>query len=408
MRAYIDEYIKETMKRGISMPNPYTPGAGTKPSFLAGRDDTIREITGYIDGVIEGDMARHCIFYGVRGVGKTVLLNKIENIAKDRGVIYCHIECDEHTSLIESVVIRTQEFIEEMHFSERLKNKIQKILQTLSLEYSFTDGKMSVGVGENVNRAKIALSNDVSNLFVTMGEIAKETQNVVCFFIDEIQVAENKQLSALIAAIHRINQIGLPVMMIGAGLPTIQRISGEAKSYAERLFQFVEVSYLDEENAISAIAEPALKYNVHYSQKALKKIVKHTGCYPYFIQELGYCVWNRIVQNWGENDNKKISESDIDSVYEEYMKNLENSFFKVRYNRASKREKDFLFAMLRCKEFPCATANVAKHMRKEQRQISPLRSRLMSKGLIYAPSLGEVDFTVPHFDRYLKKLEKQS
>lgn len=407
MRAYIDEYIREKMKRGIIMPNPYTPGAGTKPSFLAGRDDTISQVINYIDETMAGEMARHCIFYGVRGVGKTVLLNKIEEIAEEKDILYSHIECDDHTSLVENIVVKTQRFIEYMSFSEKLKNKLQKAMQMFSLEYDFNDNKAVL----NANSSRIVrnvLSEDLTELFVVLGKIAKESGNIICFFIDEIQSAENKQLSALIAATHRINQLRLPIIIIGAGLPTILRVSSEAKSYAERLFQFIEISYLNEKNAISAITEPAVKYEVEYSEKALKKMIKHTGCYPYFIQELGYCVWENIVQHWDENkENKRISEADVDSIYEDYMERLDKSFFGARYNRATKKEKEFIFAMLRCDKYPCSTAQIAKFMNREQSSISPLRNQLLNKGLIYAPSLGEVDFTVPHFDRYLKRLEKQ-
>lgn len=403
MRTYIDNYLEKKMKRGSTMPNPYTPGAGTKPNFLAGRDETILQVGDYIDAVVNGEMARHCIFYGVRGVGKTVLLNKIEDIAEIRDLLYCHIECDESVSLVKKLIFESQKFIEDMDFSQKLKSKFQKIISIFTLEYDLNEGKASVSINAtNMNQRE--LSDDLTELLVTLGKISQETENVICFFIDEIQSAENKQLSAFITAIHRINQLRLPILIIGAGLPTIQRISGEAKSYSERLFQFVEISSLNEQNAISAIVEPALQYDITYSEKALKKIVKHSGCYPYFIQEIGYCIWENIVQK--QNDKKRITESDVDSIYEEYMERLEKSFFGARYNRATKKEKEFLFAMLKCKHFPCSTSQVAKFMGKEQKQISPLRNHLMNKGLIYAPSLGEVDFTVPHFDRYLKRLLK--
>lgn len=404
MRTYIDDHIKEIMKRGRDMPNPYTPGAGTKPNFLAGRDDTISQITNYINEVIAGEMARHCIFYGVRGVGKTVLLNKIEDIAEENDLLFCHIECGEHCSMVENIVVESQKFIEDMDFSEKLKNKFQKIINIFSFEYNFNDGKVVVTTN-TPNSTQRVLSVELTDLFVTLGKIAQETGNTICFFIDEIQSSENKQLSALISAIHRTNQLRLPIIIIGAGLPTIQRISGEARSYSERLFQFIEVSSLSEKNAIDAIVEPANKYNVTYSEKALRKIVKHSGCYPYFIQEIGYCIWENIVQQ--RDGYNRITESDVDSIYEEYMDRLDKSFFGARYNRATKKEKEFLFAMLKCKKFPCSTSQIANHMGKQQKQISPLRSQLMNKGLIYAPSLGEVDFTVPHFDRYLRRLEKQ-
>ena len=144
MRTYIDDYIQDFAKRGCIMPNPYTPGAGTKPNFLAGRDDTILQVSNYLDEVIAGEMARHCIFYGVRGVGKTVLLNKMEDIAETKDIMFCHIECSEHCSLVENILAESQSFIEDMNFSEKLKNKIQKIINIFAIEYSFNDGKISI------------------------------------------------------------------------------------------------------------------------------------------------------------------------------------------------------------------------------------------------------------------------
>lgn len=186
MRTYIDEYIREKMERGNIMPNPYTPGAGTKPNFLAGRDDTIAQVTSYINETMSGEMARHCIFYGVRGVGKTVLLNKIEEIAEEKDILYSHIECDDHTSLVENIVFKTQRFIEHMSFSEKLKNKFQKIIQMFSLEYDFNDNKAVLNANSN-RIIKNVLSEDLTELFVVLGKIAKESGNAICFFIDEIR-----------------------------------------------------------------------------------------------------------------------------------------------------------------------------------------------------------------------------
>lgn len=397
MRTYIDDLIEEMKTRGVDMPNPYTPGAGTKPSFLAGRDDIIKEVTEYIDEMLEGGCSRHTIFYGVRGVGKTVLLNKMEEIASDRGIYNYHIECGEHTSLIEKLLLNSQKILRSLKISEKLKSKLKEIISYFTASYNFSDNTFSFSVNSNANSV-VDLSQDLTDLFVTLGEAVRESGDSVIFFIDEIQSAENRQLSAMIAAVHRINQLNLPLLIIGAGLPTITRITGEAKSYSERLFHFIEISYLSEKNAISAIVEPALEYGVSYSDKALKKVINHTGCYPYFIQEFGYCLWGRL------KEDKRFSEADVDSCYEEYIDKLDGSFYGARYNRSTKKEKEFLNAMLRCKKTPCSTAEIAKIMGKTQSSISPLRNHLINKGLIYSPSQGEVDFTVPHFDRYLKRL----
>lgn len=408
MRTYIDSHIEEKIKRGCIMLNPYTPGAGTQPNFLAGRDDTIDKITNYINGLLEGGNARHCIFYGVRGVGKTVLLNKLEDIVAQKEILYSHIECGDHDSLIRNIIVSSKEFIEELDFSERVKSKLKSVFQMFSVSYSFTDNSMTIKPNEETLISN-DLSHDLTKLFINMGEMAKELRHPICFFIDEIQSANRKEMSALIAAIHRVNQKRLPILVIGAGLPTILRVSGEAKSYSERLFEFIEISSLNDKNANAAIIEPALIHNVKYSNSALKKIIKHTGGYPYFIQEFGYCIWEKFITDAKSFSGElRISESDVDRVYPDFVEKLDISFFGARFNRATKKEKEFLFAMLKCSRFPCPTSLIAKFMNKTQSAISPLRNQLLNKGLIYAPSLGEVDFTVPHFDRYLNRLTKES
>ena len=194
-----------------------------------------------------------------------------------------------------------------------------------------------------------------------------------------------------------MNQLGLPILLYAAGLPTILRIAGDAKSYSERLFNFTKISSLNDNDAIDAITVPALQYGVKFDDAAVSLILKHTGGYPYFIQQYGRIIWNLAAID------RHVTKEIVHTSYDEYTETLDNSFYGVRFNRSTKAEKDFLLAMSQCKHFPCAMNEVSKKMNRDSHSISPLRNNLINKGLIYSPSFGEIDFTVPHFDRFLER-----
>lgn len=405
METHIDELLKKIIKRGYVMRNPYKPGAGTAPEFLAGRDKILNDATNILNELKDGGMAEHTIYFGVRGVGKTVLLNRIEEMAMNLGCLCTHIECDDGLDFIKTIIISCRSFIKQLSLCSVIKEKIdmaKAVLMSFKGTYSPNDNSFSFELKEDVmarygNADTGELTMDLITLFTTLGELADKTETPICFFVDEIQALERKQLMSFISALHRMNQLSLPFLLVGAGLPTIRRIASDAKSYAERMFAYMEITSLKTVDAISALIEPAKIYNVEYSKDAIDYILSETGCYPYFIQQYGKLLWKTV------SNNKIITKTDAEIIREEYRETLNNGFFGSRYNRATNKEKEFLYAMVECGRFPCSMTDVAIKMNKNVKSISPLRSHLLNKGLIYSPSFGEVDFTVPHFDKFLNR-----
>jgi len=385
--------------------NPYTPGAGLVPSYLAGRDDTIAEAKEVISYVAHGYPARSIVYYGLRGVGKTVLLNKIEDIADENDVLYEHIEVSERSSFKIAISLHIQKLMKQMSVKEKAKGYVQKamsILKAFKITYS-QDGDISIGLNEEI-AAAVGISdtgnfaNDLTELFVSMGTLAKNSESSVCLFIDEIQYLKDDEFEALITALHRVNQKGLPVTLFAAGLPKVAKIAGDIKSYAERLFNFVSIGSLEPKAAKLALIEPAKEVGITFTEDAVDEILKITEGYPYFLQEYGKQVWAFI-------RDRIIDITAVQKAYPIFEKSLDDSFFKVRYDRATPKEKEFMLAMVECGDLPCTIAEVANKMHVTVQKISPLRAQLIYKGFIYATSYGEVDFTVPQFNQYIKRIQ---
>lgn len=393
------------------MVNPYKPGAGTMPEYLAGRDNIINNTKTILSDLQDGGMATHTIFYGVRGVGKTVLLNKIESIAATYNYLYVHIECDEHFNFAHSINLTCKRFIKQMSKLESAKeliNKAKTVLLSFRLTYGIEDNDISFGIDKDSLVAYECadsgdLSQDLLTLLIALGELASKCGKQICFFIDEIQNIKKKDLTAFIVSLHRINQLNLPIILIGAGLPTILRISSDTKSYAERLFDFVKITSLKPEDATKALIEPARKSKNRYSDDAIEYILKATGNYPFFIQQYGKIIW-KLSNGIGY----EFTKEDAENVYNEYIEKLDDSFFSTRFNKSTKAEKNLLFAMASFDKYPCSTKKLAIKMKSDQGKISPIRNRLINKGLLYAPSYGEIDFTVPFFDDYLRRIQTKT
>ena len=388
----------------IMMPNPYTPGTGLVPSYLAGRDDTIGGAKEVIASIAYGIPTRSIIYYGLRGVGKTVLLNKIEEIAEENRVLYEHIEVSERSSFKLAISFHIQKLIKQMSTKEQTKfyfTKAFSILKAFQITYS-PEGEVGLSLRDDIDAA-IGVSdtgnfqNDLTELFVSMGTLAQKNDNSICLFIDEIQYLKDEEFEALIAAIHRVNQKGLPVTLFAAGLPKVAKIAGDIKSYAERLFSFIPIGSLAPDAANLALTEPAKKLGITYTKEAINEIIKITDGYPYFLQEYGKQVWAFIKDNI-------IDIASVREANQLFEKSLDESFFKVRYDRATPKEKDFMVAMVECGELPCTISQIAINMKTGVQSISPVRGQLIFKGFIYATGYGEVDFTVPQFDKYLKRI----
>ena len=361
---------------GMFKINPYRPGAGLMPTYLAGRDADMDAIRDLLDALKLGIPTQSVIFSGLRGVGKTVLINKLQEIAEEKGIFCKHIEVEERKDFISQIASCSQAFLRQISTAEKFKSLIQKPLDAIkSLIVSFDpDGNtFSLSLQERELYRTSNLTQSLTDVFTALGE------------------------TAYIAALHRTNQLGYPLMLIGAGLPKIYAMLSEAKSYSERLFIYKEIDSLDRDQSIEAIRKPAEKLNVSYTDEAVGEIIDITKGYPFFIQQLCQIVFQNT-------DGKRIDEKHVESCIPEFFHNLDNGFFKVRYERCSEADKKFIFAMVSCDKLPCTILNIAQVMHKTVSAISTSRAQLINKGIIYAVRYKELDFTVPEFSGFIRRL----
>lgn len=384
--------------------SPYTPGAGAMPRYLAGREGMLEEADKILEAVVMGYPQKSVIYYGLRGVGKTVLLNAVEEKAEELNVLYTHIEIAEKRSFIIQIANASKKIIHRMSVVESAKalgHKALGILQAFQVTYNPEEQTFTAGLSEpSMYISSGVLSDDLTEMFVAMGRMAAKAQKAICFFIDEIQYMKSNEMEALINALHRANQLRLPIIVYGAGLPKILKILGDVKSYSERLFQYIEVAELSEPAAVDAIVKPAVELGVKYEEEAVEEIKEWSKGYPFFIQELCNTIWE-------ETEGEIIKKSDVEHVIPIFLDKLDKGFFKIRFDRCTKKEHDFLFAMIRCGNLPCTISNVAEVLEKKVSSVSPTRAQLISKGIIYSTGHGEIDFTVPQFDRYLKRINPE-
>ena len=390
----------------IDYRNPYTPGAGAMPKYLAGRDDILEAASLQIKALAANYQNRSIVLYGLRGVGKTVLLNSIESIAEGEGVLVRHIEVEEKKGLIAPLASACCSLSSSLNKIELVKSKLDQIrnmFTSLTLSVDAGDGSLSFGFNEDALGTSLAssrnLSGDFTDILVVLGKYAQAAGASILIGIDELQYAGKEELEALACALHRVTQLGLPVMFCCAGLPKLLKMLGEAKTYSKRQFNFVKVDSLPRDKAVEAIVRPAQKLGVRYSDEAVDAIISYTEGYPYFIQELCSTIWT-------SSDSKCISLETVLECTSLTDIRLDEGFFSVRYDRCTPRQKEFLIARVRCGELPCTLANVAHYMGRDVSSIGPLRAQLISRGLIYSAARGEVDFTVPQFDRYLRRTEQ--
>ena len=382
--------------------NPYRPGAGLMPVYIAGRDEDIQNVSQMFDALTMDIPTQSIIFSGLRGVGKTVLINKLQSIAEEKGIFCKHIEIEERNDFISQIAECSQAFLRTVSTKEKFKHLIQKPLEAIkSLVVSFNpeDNSFSLSMQDRELYVSNNLTQTLTEVFSTIGETAQKTETPICFFIDEIQYMKQKQLGSLIAALHRANQLGYPIMIIGAGLPKIYKMLSDEKSYSERLFMYKKIDSLTDEQSEKAIEEPAKKFNIIYAHEATNKIVEITKGYPFFIQQLCKIVYDKT--------NKDVIElSDVENCIDEFLSSLDERFFKSRYERCAESDKKFIFAMVECGELPCTISNVAHNLNKTVGSISTTRAQLISKGIIYPVRYKELDFTVPEFSGYIQRLEE--
>lgn len=379
--------------------NPYTPGAGSRPPALTGRDNELRSFEILLGRLRRGAPEKSLLITGLRGVGKTVLLGAFRDIAESSGFKTADAEITNGTQLRPLVARLMRKVILVLDPRERAKAAVRKAAGVFkAFTIKLPDGyEVGVDVDALTGHGDSGdLGEDLSDLFLAVGEAARERESGVVLLLDEVHYLGKSDMEALIAAVHKVSQRSLPLTVVGAGLPQLPKLAGEAKSYAERLFDFPVIDRLPNAAARDALEQPASEQDVSFEPAATEKILDYTEGYPYFLQEYGKHVWNLA-------EGPVITLGDVENAQREVTAQLDESFFRVRVGRTTRAELDYLSAMADLGPGEQRSGSIADRLGRESTSVAPVRSTLINKGLIYSPSHGITAFTVPRFDDFLRR-----
>ncbi len=382
--------------------NPYSPGAGSPPPELVGRDPILDQARILLGRVKAKRPEKSMLLTGLRGVGKTVLLNEIERLADDSGYRTIGIEAHEDKPLGPLLAPHLRSLLFDLDRIAGAGNKVKRGLRVLRsflgvLKISYKDLTVGLDVDPEQGSADSGdLEVDLPNLFVAVGEAAEERKSAVALLIDEIQYFSQKELGALIMAMHKVQQRQLPLVLLGAGLPILPGLAGESKSYAERLFSFPDIGALSEEDAAKALREPAQGAGVVFEECALREVFRLTKGYPYFLQEWGYQAWNLAPAS-------PITLEVVKNATDTVIPRLDKNFFRVRFDRLTPGEKNFLRAMAELGPGAQRTGDIAGVLKVKVTSLGPVRAKLIKKGMIYSPAHGDMAFTVPLFNEFMMR-----
>lgn len=337
---------------------------------------------------------------GLRGTGKTVLLNAIGKIARQESLFVSKVESPERETLARLLYPEMRKVMRALSGTESAKqtaNSGLRALRGFASMFKIDIGGIEVSVEPEPGVADSGdLQYDLPDLFDVIGRAAQAAGKGWILLIDEVQYLSQEDLAALIVAIHHTTQEGLPVLLVGAGLPQVARLAGDAKSYAERLFLYPDVGPLTAEDAKLAVEKPIIDEGATIEPAALELIVEQTGGYPFFLQEWAYTTWN-------DAQGPLITAHEVQMAYHETLASLDTGFFRVRIDRLTKTEIQFVKAMASLGEGPYAVADVAKRLGRGQSSIAPMRASIINKGMIYSTDHGYLDFTVPLFAQYMRR-----
>ena len=383
--------------------NPYAPGAGAPPPELAGRDALRETVRIAIERVRRGLSTKSLLMVGLRGVGKTVLLDRMRDDAEASGIHTVRIEAPEGRSLPALLAPEVRLAMLRLSRNEKSKDTAQRALRALAgfakalkvkyhdIEVGF-DFEPEPGLADNGD-----LEHDLQSLFEAVGAAAQRAETALVLFVDELQYVPEPELAVLITALHRCAQRRLPITLVGAGLPQLRGQMGNAKSYAERLFEFPEIGPLAPEDASQAIRKPAADLNVLYEETAVTHILAATHCYPYFLQE-----WGK--HSWDTAERSPITLVDTQIASQSALAALDESFFRVRFDRLTPTEKKYIRAMAELGPGPHRSGDIAKALDRAVSSLGPTRSQLIAKGMIWSPNHGDTAFTVPLFDEFMRRI----
>lgn len=382
--------------------NPFAPGAGTPPPELAGRDALRERVAIALDRIRAGRAAQSAILYGLRGVGKTVLLSEMRKSAERDGIAAISIESPEDRSLPAVLAPALRAGLLRLSRVQQLSASVTRALKALAgfvrLKVAYADMEVALDFEPEPGLADSGdLESDLADLVQAAGEAAKAHDTAFVLFIDELQYVAERELAALITALHRANQHQLPITLVGAGLPQLLGRMGRAKSYAERLFIFEPVAALDLQAATLAIRSPIEDEGESISDEAMAQIFTETQGYPYFLQE-----WGK--QSWDVAQTSPISADDVATASIRALAQLDSSFFRVRFDRLTPSEKRYMRAMASLGPGPHRSGEIAGQLGVKVTSVGPTRNALIQKGMIYSPDHGDTAFTVPMFDAYMRRI----
>jgi hypothetical protein len=376
--------------------NPYTPNAGSRPPELAGRAAELEQFRVLVGRLARGATEQSLIVRGLRGVGKTSLLNVFEDQAEAAGFLTFYHELTPGAALAGDLARDAQSALSRLKPSARMLAVIRDALGQLdSIKLTGPDG---IGLAVDLRRADEAtLASDLSQVFLQLGRVAREHESGVVFLLDEVQFAAETQFRAVISALHRATQRSLPLTLVAAGLPQIPKLTGEARSYAERLFTFPVIGNLSASDAAAALVEPAAAHGVTFDADAIRAAVEWTAGYPFYIQQLGKHAWNLAADS-------PIGPDVIERAKPAAQAALDQTMYEVRIQRATNSERQYMRAMAELGAGPYRSGDIARIVGRTSTALSPVRRSLLEKGLIYATEdYGHIDFTAPRFDEYVRR-----
>lgn len=383
--------------------NPFAPGAGTPPPELAGRDDLREAMRIAIERTKRGLPAKGVLMVGLRGVGKTVLLNRIREDAEATGIETLRVEAPEDRSLPAILAPELRMVLLRLSRNQKAKDLAQRALRALAgfakaLKVKYDDIEVGLDLDPEPGLADNGdLEHDLHALLEAAGMAAQKAGTALTLFVDELQYVKEPELAALITALHRCNQKKLPVLLAGAGLPQLRGRMGRAKSYAERLFDFPEIGPLSTEQTKIAISKPVRDHGADVNEDALNSIAGRTQGYPYFVQEWGKHAWDVAAKS-------PITKKDVDAASVTVLAALDEGFFRVRFDRLTPVEKRYLRAMAELGPGPHRSGDIADQLARKVESLGPTRNQLIAKGMIWSPHHGDTAFTVPLFNEFMHRI----
>lgn len=389
--------------------NPYAPGAGLQPPELAGRDRLLQDTAIDLDRVLLRRPTKGMMLLGLRGAGKTVLLNRLHGAAEQKGFRTAKVEAPEGGMLPQLLVPELRQVLYSLDLKAATGHKLHQaasVLRNFASAFKVKVGDIEIGMdaargeGDSGN-----LEQDLPDLLIAVCEAADERKMALGIFLDEVQYLSPEELASLIVACHEVAQRNLPMFFVGAGLPQIAALAGNAKSYAERLFNYPEIGQLDPASARAALVVPAKNEGVEFADGAIEEILRVTERYPYFIQEWGFHVWNSAPDS-------PIEDTDVLEATPHVIAHLDANFFRVRFDRLTTLQQKYLRAMAELGAGPHQTGDIAATLGVDAQAVATVRQQLINKGMVWSQRHGETAFTVPLFNEFMKrqmpKLEKHA